>query len=91
VAAEIVAQEAVLIARAICSVVAVVDPALVVLGGGIGKAEGLVDRVRAEVERLCPVPIDLRVSALGDNAVVDGCLASGLDRAWQNLTSAARL
>jgi predicted NBD/HSP70 family sugar kinase len=91
VAAEIVAQEAVLIARAICSVVAVVDPALVVLGGGIGKAEGLIDQVRAEVERLCPVPIDLRVSALGDDAVVDGCLASGLDRAWQNLTSAARL
>jgi hypothetical protein len=28
----------------------------------------------------------LRVSALGTDAVVDGCLASGADLAWQRLT-----
>lgn len=89
-AAAVVAAEARLVARAILSVVAVVDPELVVLGGGIGKADGLVDAVRGELERLSPVVTDLRVSALGADAVVDGCLASGLDRAWESLTSTGR-
>lgn len=87
-ATEVVASEAVLIARAICSVVAVVDPDLVVLGGGIGKAAGLVDLVRADLARLAPVDTEVRVSALGADSVVDGCLASGLREAWRKLTGA---
>jgi predicted NBD/HSP70 family sugar kinase len=89
-ARQVVADEAVLVARAVCSIVAVVDPELVVLGGGIGKAAGLVDAVRTQLERLAPVPVDLRVSALGVESVVDGCLASGLDRAWARLTANGR-
>jgi predicted NBD/HSP70 family sugar kinase len=88
-AQQVVATEAVLIARAICSVVAVTDPDLVVLGGGIGKAAGLVDTVCAELARLAPVPTEVRVSALGSDSVVDGCLASGLDQAWTSLTTRA--
>jgi hypothetical protein len=30
------------------------------------------------------------VSALGVESVVDGCLASGLDRAWAAMTGAAQ-
>jgi hypothetical protein len=30
---------------------------------------------------------ELRVSALGTDAVVDGCLAAGLDQAWQIVTA----
>jgi hypothetical protein len=30
---------------------------------------------------------DVRVSALGTDAVVDGCLASGAELAWQRLTA----
>lgn len=89
-ARRIVADEAVLIARAICSVVAVADPELIVLGGGIGKAAGLVDAVRRELDRITPVPVEVRVSALGSDAVVDGCLASGLARAWELLTADTR-
>lgn len=89
-AARVVAAEAVLIARAICSIVAVVDPDLVVLGGGIGKAEGLVEAVREQLATLSPVPTEVRVSALGVDAIVDGCLASGLDRAWETLTGTGR-
>ena len=40
-AAAVVADEARLVAKAICAVVTVVDPQLVVLGGGIGQAPGL--------------------------------------------------
>lgn len=81
----VVATEALMVAKAICSVVAVADPELVVIGGGIGRAGGFADRVAAELGQICPVTPDLRVSALGEGAVVDGCLAAGLVRAWSNL------
>ena len=86
----VVAGEAALVARAVLSIIAVVDPELIVLGGGIGKAAGLVEAVRAELADRSPIPVDLRVSALGADSVVDGCLASGLDSAWATLTGAGR-
>jgi predicted NBD/HSP70 family sugar kinase len=89
-ARRVVADEAVLVARALCSIIAVVDPDLIVLGGGIGKADGFVDAVRAELAARSPIATDLRVSALGVDSVVDGCLASGLDSAWAALTGAGR-
>jgi predicted NBD/HSP70 family sugar kinase len=86
-AAAVVATEAQLIARALCTVVAVADPELIVLGGGIGQAEGFLPAVAREVRRMAPVLPELRVSALGTDAVVDGCLAAGLDGAWQIVTA----
>jgi predicted NBD/HSP70 family sugar kinase len=85
-AVRIVAAEAVLVADAICAIVAVADPGLVVFGGGIGQAAGFLDQVAAHVRANAPVVPDLRVSALGDDAVVDGCLAAGGERLWQRLT-----
>ncbi len=88
-AVQIVADEAGLVARAVCAIITVVDPELVVLGGGIGQAPGFAAMVAAELSRLAPVMPEVRVSALGTDAVVDGCLASGADLAWQRLTSQA--
>jgi predicted NBD/HSP70 family sugar kinase len=85
-AAAVVAGEAELVARAVCAIVTVVDPGLVVLGGGIGQAPGLAAAVAAELRRLTPLTAEVRVSALGTEAVVDGCLASGAELAWQRLT-----
>ena len=87
-AAGVVADEAVLVANAICAIVAVADPDLVVLGGGIGQADQFLELVATHVRDLAPVLPELRVSALGDDAVVDGCLAAGADRLWERLTSA---
>ena len=84
-AAAVVAQEARLVAKAVCSVVTVVDPELVVLGGGIGQAPGFAAAVTDELRRLAPVLPEVRVSALGTDAVVDGCLASGTELAWKQL------
>jgi len=84
-AVAVVADEAELIARAICAIVTVIDPELVVLGGGIGQAPGFAVAVAAELTRLAPVMPDVRVSALGTQAVVDGCLAAGAELAWQRL------
>ncbi|HSR84573.1 MAG TPA: ROK family protein [Streptosporangiaceae bacterium] len=83
----VVADEAGLVARAVCAIVTVVDPELVVLGGGIGQAPGFADAVAAELRKLAPVMPDVRVSALGTDAVVDGCLVSGGELAWQGLTA----
>jgi predicted NBD/HSP70 family sugar kinase len=84
-AAEVVAGEARLVAKAISAVVTVVDPELVVLGGGIGQAPGFAAAVSAELRGLSPVLPEVRVSALGTDAVVDGCLASGTELAWARL------
>ena len=89
-ASAVVADEADLIARGIATIIAVVDPHLVVLGGGIGQAEGLLQLVERALPRFAPVVPQLRVSALGRDAVVDGCLAAGLDRAWDILAPGPR-
>jgi predicted NBD/HSP70 family sugar kinase len=86
-AAAVVADEAELVARAICAIVTVVDPELVVLGGGIGQAPGFAASVAAHLRSLSPVMPEVHVSALGTEAVVDGCLAAGAELAWQRLTS----
>jgi predicted NBD/HSP70 family sugar kinase len=83
----IVAAQARLVAKAICAIVAVVDPGLVVLGGGIGQAPGFAAAVSAELALIAPVLPEIKVSALGTGAVVDGCLASGTDLAWRRLTA----
>jgi predicted NBD/HSP70 family sugar kinase len=84
----VVADEARLVAKAICAVVTVVDPQLVVLGGGIGQAPGFADMVSAELRGMAPVVPDIRVSARGTDSVVDGCMAAGADLAWQRLVAA---
>jgi predicted NBD/HSP70 family sugar kinase len=86
-AVRVVDEEALLIARAVCAVVTVLDPRLVVLGGGIGQADGFVDAVGAHLRHLSPVMPELKVSALGVDAVVDGCVAAGIEQAWQAVTA----
>jgi predicted NBD/HSP70 family sugar kinase len=87
-AAAVVAEEARLVARAICAVITVVDPALIVLGGGIGQAPGFAAAVSAALAAISPVMPEVKVSALGSDVVVDGCLAEGASLAWNQLTSA---
>ena len=81
-AGAVVAEEALLIAKTICAVVTVVDPDLIVLGGGVGRAPGFAEAVTRELEGIAPVMPAIRVSALGTDAVVDGCLAAGTELAW---------
>jgi predicted NBD/HSP70 family sugar kinase len=85
-AGAVVADEAQLVARMLCTVISVIDPELIVLGGGIGQAPGFADAVVAELSPMAPVLPDVRVSALGTEAVVDGCLAAAAELAWGRLT-----
>ena len=84
-ATAVVEEEARLVARAVAAIVAVLDPERIVLGGGIGRAPGFASRVAQALEAVAVVAPELRVSALGDDAVVDGCLAAGMERAWQTV------
>jgi predicted NBD/HSP70 family sugar kinase len=87
-AVAVVAREARLLARAICCVITVVDPSPIVLGGGIGQAAGFAAAVTAALGSVAPVLPEVQVSALGSDAVVDGCLAEGASLAWTQLIAA---
>ena len=87
VAHEIVIREAAIVARALAAIVAVVDPELIVLGGGIGRAPGFAEAVHARLAELSPIVPEVRPSALGEDAVVDGCLAVGGDQLWNRILS----
>jgi predicted NBD/HSP70 family sugar kinase len=80
------------IALAIAAVVPVLDPALVVLGGGIAGNGG--DLLRAPIERelhrLSPFRPRLAVSALGDEVVLHGAVATALAAAQETLFDRVR-
>jgi predicted NBD/HSP70 family sugar kinase len=86
-AREVVAEEAAIVARALAAIVSVVDPELIVLGGGIGRAPGFAEQVSARLAELSPVVPEVRPSALGPDAVVDGCIAVGGDQLWERVLS----
>ncbi|HEY6790972.1 MAG TPA: ROK family protein [Trebonia sp.] len=86
-AVAVVTEEARLVASAICCVITVVDPGLIVLGGGIGQAPGFASAVTTALSTMTPVLPEVKVSALGTDVVVDGCLAEGASLVWTRLTS----
>ena len=82
-AIHVVHDEASHLARALAAVIAVLDPGLIVVGGGVGgNADLLLEptkRLLGDLLALPPPPIEM--SMLGREAVVLGGLAAGLDRA----------
>ena len=56
-----------------------------VLGGGIGHVSFFAGEVERELRKVVMLPISVCVSALGDDAVINGCLVAGVDLAWQQV------
>jgi predicted NBD/HSP70 family sugar kinase len=82
----VVDEEARRIALHIVPIAAVVDVALVVLGGGVGvNADLLLAPVRTALERWLPYPPQVEVSTLGEAAVLSGALSVGLSAALDNV------
>ncbi|MEU7497155.1 ROK family transcriptional regulator [Streptomyces griseofuscus] len=77
------------IAIGAASVVAVLDPGCVVLGGEIGHAGGdvLAGLVAQRLRRMSPLPTEVRAGALGGSAVLRGALLTARDRAQDTLWS----
>jgi predicted NBD/HSP70 family sugar kinase len=84
----VMVDEVRLVARAICAVITIVDPELIVLGGGIGRAQGFAELVTTELEEIAPVMPTIRVSTQSTDAVVDGCLLAGTELAWAHVMTA---
>jgi predicted NBD/HSP70 family sugar kinase len=83
-------QHALDISQLALTLAALVDPALIVLGGGVGQNPLLTEAVEREVQRHKP-NIEVRVSALGDLATVEGAVALTFDRALSTLLGGRHL
>ncbi|WP_435228251.1 ROK family transcriptional regulator [Streptomyces sp. Tue6028] len=72
------------------SVIAVLDPGCVVLGGEVGQAGGdaLATRVEERLRRMSPLPTEVRASTLGGGAVLRGALLTARDGAQDELFAA---
>ncbi|MER7339418.1 ROK family transcriptional regulator [Streptomyces sp. NPDC000075] len=81
---EAVAERLALGAAAVASVL---DPGCVVLGGGLGRAGGdpLAARVARRLAALNPVPTEVRATALGDPAVLEGARLAAREAAQASL------
>ena len=78
-AKQLVQRLATLLGVAVANVVTLLDPALVVVGGGIGQAgEPLLDPVRRVVGQVVPNQPVIRMTALGGDAQLFGSLLSAL-------------
>jgi predicted NBD/HSP70 family sugar kinase len=85
-AGTIVAEIARRIAAHVAPVAAVADPALIVLGGGLGmNGDLLLEPVRALLAQWLPYPPRVEISSLGENAVLMGAVATGLQAALDNV------
>jgi predicted NBD/HSP70 family sugar kinase len=79
-AARVVQAEAALLSLAIATVTPVLDPELVILGGGIGRnGDLLVEPIERELRQLLPFRPRVAVSALGEDAVLRGAVATALE------------
>ena len=74
VAADVVRAHARVVAKAVLAVASVVDPELVVLGGGVGANPLLIGPLRHELGLIAPWPIRTETSALGASAGVIGAI-----------------
>ncbi|MFG2131428.1 ROK family transcriptional regulator [Streptomyces sp. NPDC048751] len=75
------------LAIGVASVVAVLDPGCVVIGGETGQAGGalLAARVEERVRRMSPLATEVRPSVLGGGAVLRGALLTAREAAQEEL------
>ncbi len=88
VAARLVEDVALDVALGVAAVVAVLDPRVVILGGGIGSEPVMAEPVIAAIDRVTPLAPKVLVSELGHRAALVGAVAVGLHAAHESLFAA---
>jgi predicted NBD/HSP70 family sugar kinase len=84
-AAAVVEDEAGRIAVAIAAVAPVIDPQLVIMGGGIGGNPDLRPAVERRLSAISPFTPRLATSELGEDAVLRGAVVTALEAAREQL------
>jgi predicted NBD/HSP70 family sugar kinase len=80
------------VALGLAAVIAVVDLELVIVGGGVGgNADLLLEPIERELRALSPLRPRLAASALGEEAVLQGAVATALAVARDRLFDPARM
>lgn len=74
IATRVVRRHTELLAAAILAVVSVVDPEMVVIGGGIGSNPAVLPLLREEVDRIAAWPVCIETSGLGPRAGLIGAI-----------------
>ena len=85
-AIKVVQTEAARLALAIATITPVLDPEIVILGGGVGRnGDLLLEPIERELRQLMPFKPRVAVSALGDDAVLQGAVAIALEAARERV------
>jgi predicted NBD/HSP70 family sugar kinase len=85
-ALDVVEQEARTLALGLGAIVPIVDPELVIVGGGLGhNCSVMLEPLRRELARISPFTPELVTSGLGSDAVLRGAVGSALDAGWDHV------
>ena len=87
----VVDETARLTSLAAATVVATLDPRLLVLGGSVGARPDFADKVARMLSQLAPRPVEVRTSTLGKRAGVVGALSVALRRLHDDVFGVADL
>ena len=90
-AADVVDETARLTGLAAATVIATVDPQLLVLGGSVGARPDFADKVARVLLQLAPRPVEIRTSTLGRRAGVVGAMSVALRRLHDDVFGVAEL
>jgi predicted NBD/HSP70 family sugar kinase len=83
---QVVRAEAKRLALAIATITPVLDPELVILGGGIGRnGDLLLEPIELELRQLLPFRPRVVVTALNEDAVLQGAVATALEIAQERV------
>ena len=74
----VVERHAAVLAQALLALASLIDPEMIVLGGGIGSNSYLLEPLRAAVDRIAPWPVRIETSALGARAGMIGAIHHAL-------------
>lgn len=69
----------------VAALVLAIDPELVVIGGWAAGLDGILEPLRSELARYCLRPPNVRLSALGQEAIATGALRLALDHVEEQL------